>query len=450
MKTVTNIRTSETDDERKLNYSTLKVRSISENATQKLELQNKYNLIEEIEKEANKCINCGFCDSVCPTLPASGYKGHISARGRVNLANNLISEIKSKGKIELKINESYYSCLLCYACQDVCPAGINAGKISEIGRRIIVKHAKNQQNKIANLIARNIMKYKNPLGLVKQCSEWAKGISFDKNSKNLLYTGHMYQLMSYSKGIEEAILKRKKILSMSFSLVNRIPSLIKISKYFYNKEIKNEMENALKNIVKLLKINSIDFKYEHDEPYPGTLLLELGYEEEFAEYAKEVTYYFNEKGIERIIVIDPHTFEILKVHYPKYVNEFNFEVIYYLDLLDTTKFKRIEKEVTYHEPCYFVRRLNYTKHVNLLRNISKLTLPVHSGRNTLCCGGPVALFYREISENIAERRFKELEETKASYIITSCPICFSNLYKSKNVIDFANFLSLALENDKVN
>ena len=130
MKTVTNIRTSETDDEKKLNYSTLKVRSVSENITQTLELQNRYNLIEEIEKEASKCINCGFCDSVCPTLPASGYKGHISARGRVNLANNLINEIKSKGKIELRINEPFYSCLLCYACQDVCPAGINAGKIS--------------------------------------------------------------------------------------------------------------------------------------------------------------------------------------------------------------------------------------------------------------------------------------------------------------------------------
>jgi len=40
-------------------------------------------LIEELEREASK--NCGFCDSVCPTLPASKYKGHISARGRVIL-----------------------------------------------------------------------------------------------------------------------------------------------------------------------------------------------------------------------------------------------------------------------------------------------------------------------------------------------------------------------------
>jgi glycolate oxidase iron-sulfur subunit len=406
-------------------------------------------LFEEIEREASKCINCGFCDSVCPTLPASGYKGHISARGRVNLANNLIKEIKSKGKIELSIDESYYSCLLCYACQEVCPVSINAGKISELGRRLIVKHAKNQQNKIAKLITKNIIKYKDPLGLTHECSNWAKNISFSKNSKNLLYTGHMYQLMAYSKVIEESILKRKNILNILLGLVSRMPFLIKFSKYFYDEDVKYEMENALKNIVKLLKINGIDFRYEPDEPYPGTLLLELGYEEEFAEYAKEVTNYFKEKGIERIIVIDPHTFEILKIHYPKYVSDFNFEVIYYLDLLDFGKFNKIEEEVTYHEPCHFVRRLNYTKPFSLLNNIAKMTLPAHSGRNTLCCGGPVALFYKEISDEIAERRHKELEETKASYIITACPICFVNLYKSKNVIDLSNFLNLTIKNDKL-
>lgn len=404
-------------------------------------------LIEEIEREASKCINCGFCDSVCPTLPASKYKGHISARGRVNLANNLIKEIKRKDRIELRIDESYYSCLLCYACQEVCPASINAGKISELGRRLIVKYAKNQQNKIAKLIAKNIMKYKDPLGLKYECSKWAKDLSFDRNSKNLLFTGHMYQLMAHSRRIEETILKRKNILNISFSLVDRFTFLIKISKYFYNKDIKVEMEKALENIVKLLKISGIDFRYEPDEPYPGTLLLELGYEEEFAEYARSVTNYFNEKGIEKIIVIDPHTFEILKVHYPKYVNDFNFEVIYYLDLLDAKQFKKIEKEVTYHEPCHFVRRLNYTKPMSLLNNVSRLTLPLHSGRNTMCCGGPAALFNKEISDDIAERRYKELEETKASYIVTACPICFVNLYKSKNVIDLSSFLNLTLKNE---
>lgn len=399
-------------------------------------------LFDELEKEAGKCINCGFCDSVCPTLPASGYRGHISARGRVNLANALIKEIKSKGKFELKISESYYSCLTCYACFEVCPAGINAGKVSEIGRKIIVKYSKNQKNSVAELIVKNIMKYKDPLALKKECSEWTKGLSFNKDSKTLLYTGHMYQLMAYSKGLEDAILRRKILFNFSLKVLSALPFLIKFSKIFYNKEIKNEMEKALKNIAALLHKNNVDFKYEEDEPYPGTLLLDYGYEEEFAKYSQEVTKYFHSKNVEKIIVVDPHTYEILKVHYPRYSKDFNFEVVYYLDLIDVSKLDKIQKKVTYHEPCHFIRRLNYTKHVSILKDKANLILPLHSGRNTLCCGGPDAMFYKEISDNVAERRYRELEEAKADYIITSCPVCFSNLYKSKEVIDFSSFLSL--------
>lgn len=407
------------------------------------------NLFEDLEKEASKCINCGFCDSVCPTLPASGYKANISARGRVNLANSIIKEIKSRGKFELNISESYYSCLTCYACLEVCPAGINAGKVSELGRKIIVKYSKNQRNIIADVIVKNIIKYKDPLGLTKECSSWAEGVSFDKSSKNLLYTGHMYQLMAYSKGIEDFILKRKRLFNLLTKVISIFPSLIKISRFFYKKEIKEKMESSLKNIVNLLKMSEIDFKYEKDEPYPGTLLLDYGYDEEFAKYAKEVTDYFKSKGIERIIVIDPHTYEILKIHYPRYVKDFNFEVVYYFDLLDNLKFEKIEKEITYHEPCHFIRRLNYTKHRDFLKEKSILKLPLHSGRNTMCCGGPDAMLYKDISDKVAENRFKELEETKAEYIVTSCPVCFANLYKSNSVIDFSSFLILSLKNMKV-
>ena len=59
-------------------------------------------LLEKLEDEVNSCINCGFCESVCPTLPSSGFRSSIGARGRVDVGKEMIREIKGKGVIELK------------------------------------------------------------------------------------------------------------------------------------------------------------------------------------------------------------------------------------------------------------------------------------------------------------------------------------------------------------
>ena len=89
-----------------------------------------------MKEEVEKCVNCGFCESVCPTLPASGFRSTIGARGRVDLGKAFIAEMNNAGRSELKISDSFYSCLDCFACLQVCPAGVNAGKVSGIGREI--------------------------------------------------------------------------------------------------------------------------------------------------------------------------------------------------------------------------------------------------------------------------------------------------------------------------
>jgi Fe-S oxidoreductase len=395
-------------------------------------------ILEELKKEASKCINCGFCDSVCPTFSASGYKGFISARGRVNLANSLIKEIKNSSNFSLNISEAYYSCLGCYACFEVCPAGVNAGKVSELGRKLIIKYRKDQKKYLAELLVKIILKYKDPLGLSKKCAEWSQGIEIDEKSNIIFYTGHMYQLMGYSKKLEKFMLDNKLIFNLSLKFLNYFPFLNKFSSYFYDKEIEERMNNILKKIFNLLKTCNINLNYlKEKEPYPGTLLLDFGYEEEFEKYSNYVTKLFHENNVETIVTIDPHTLELFKFHYPKYAKDFNFNVVYYLDLLNVSNIKKFDKRVTYHEPCHFVRRLNYNLHLKILKEITEVIMPLHKGRNTLCCGGPDAMLYPEISENIACNRFNELERTGADYIITSCPVCFTNLYKSNKVFDLA-------------
>jgi glycolate oxidase iron-sulfur subunit len=97
------------------------------------------NSIKDLFEETEKCISCGFCEAVCPTLPSMNYRSIYGARGRVLLAREVVKNINESGKVKLKINDPFYTCLGCYACFYVCPAGVNAGKVSEMVKDIVTE-----------------------------------------------------------------------------------------------------------------------------------------------------------------------------------------------------------------------------------------------------------------------------------------------------------------------
>ena len=403
-------------------------------------------LLEKLEDEVNSCINCGFCESVCPTLPSSGFRSSIGARGRVDVGKEMIREIKGKGIIELKVDESFYSCLDCYACLQVCPAGVNAGKVSEIGKEIITSGEltiEDQKNPIADMIVELTMKYRNPLGIREVCAGWSAGLQFESESTNLLYTGNMYQMMAYN----ETLGKIEKSMGDAFSknmarYLTKHSGLSKYMKYFRNKKTEREMNSYLKNIYSLLKDSGIKFTYLHEEePYPGTFIYDLGYEKEFSEYAKYLCDLFHERKVKTIITVDPHTYDLLKNTIPSYVTDFDFKVIYYLDLLEENDFQRTSDNITYHEPCHLVLRgEGYNRPKKLLESIAKVSMPFRSGKKVFCCGGPDELLYGKLSSNISEERFRQLKETGTEKIITACPICLSNLKKDDSVEDISSYL----------
>ncbi|MEM0346887.1 MAG: (Fe-S)-binding protein, partial [Thermoplasmatales archaeon] len=201
-----------------------------------------HDLLSDIKAEAEKCVNCGFCESVCPTLPASGFRSMMGARGRVNLGKVFQKDIENKGRSELSVSDSFYSCLDCFACLQVCPAGVNAGKVSEIGREILVESGNDMEKPVAKMIVRATAKFLNPLGARERCADWADGLEFDKSSDTLLYTGNMYQLMPYSSNLSKIeVLLGDRFTNFAARVIARYPSLIKISLLITNRRVKKQM-----------------------------------------------------------------------------------------------------------------------------------------------------------------------------------------------------------------
>lgn len=84
-------------------------------------------------EEANKCVYCGFCESVCPTLPLGPHRGY-GPRGRVTLLKEWLADGSAPSAEALS---SFYSCLLCNACSVVCPAHIRVGDLMRDARALI-------------------------------------------------------------------------------------------------------------------------------------------------------------------------------------------------------------------------------------------------------------------------------------------------------------------------
>lgn len=398
---------------------------------------------EELRSEVGKCISCGFCEAVCPTLPSAGFNLWKGARGRVIMGAQLLESINA-GSPDIALSDSFYSCLDCHACLYVCPAEVNAGKVSQLSREIISQRAGKKGNPTARMIVSVTMRKFNPLGIRKKTAQWARGIEFDSNSDTLLYTGNMYQLMSYTANLN----KTRKFLGrrtsdVLASIVARFPSISFVFSLRNSRTVEQLFSRSLVSIVALLKKAGLKLKYMGTrEPYPGTFLHDLGYAKEFRVYAQKITEMLRNEGIRRIITVDPHTYDLLKFKYPEYVENFDFEVLYYLDLIEKLNFNKTDEDVVFHEPCHFVLRdHNYRKPEMILRKVSNVRLAHRSGKRSECCGGPNELLFPELSESVAERRHNDLVKTGASRIVTSCPICFSNLNRGHKITDVADYLA---------
>ena len=70
------------------------------------------SLLEELENEVGNCINCGFCETVCPTLDPSGFSLWKGARGRVIMGRTLLEDTKNGIPVPA-LSDSFYSCLDC-------------------------------------------------------------------------------------------------------------------------------------------------------------------------------------------------------------------------------------------------------------------------------------------------------------------------------------------------
>ena len=289
-----------------------------------------------------------------------------------------------------------------------------------------------------------------------KATEWTKGLNIPKGGETVIYTGFMYQLVPYINATVKYVEKYGDSPLTKFSGIGRtINKLLSLTSFMrlFSKIEEAEYNEILRSITALLRKAEVEFGYLYgDELYTGALLYDLGVDKTFEKHARLVYENLKKHGVKKIITVDPHTTNMFRSVYPKFIPEFDIETKSYLEILaeNIDKLQPVYEKwinVVIHDPCVYARYEGIIEEPRILLKKAgyKIIEPVNHGKYTFCCGGPIESVYPMKSLKIGQKRLNELKEFGIN-IVTLCPICLANLRRASNglrIDDIAIYLKEA-------
>jgi Fe-S oxidoreductase len=283
---------------------------------------------------------------------------------------------------------------------------------------------------------------------------WSKGLYIPRGGETILYTGLMYQLIPSIDAMASLMaLFEDSTITKLFGLgriANRFINLSYFMSLTASKAMKQENDRILRNIAQMLRMAGITYGYLYEqELYSGALVYDEGVDESFSKHARRVFSVFRENGVRRVITVDPHTTNILREVYPKFIKEFDIEVVNYLEVIADKNIPVAQEQnqtAVIHDSCVYARYESIIEQPRDLLRKAGVTIhePELTERSTYCCGGPIESLFPSKAHEIAINRVNQLKQA-GEHIITMCPICMVNLRKAAgengHITDIANTLA---------
>ncbi len=336
--------------------------------------------MKQVLQQAKSCTDCGACTEFCPTYRVTG-EVLLSPIGRLKAA----IEVFEGEDISEQSVESLNSCLVCRECETVCPEGIKVTEVVLKSRSKLVERGLGPlpgQNRIIEGI---LAKGNSVNGEPEKRLEWLPEEFPRKESDTLVYMGC---LGSYV------------------------------------------VKDAATSAYLVLKKLGFDFTLLEDEGCCGTYIYESGRVDLAGELFSKNVERFNSLGIRRVVCLCPACLECFKYFYPEVLGEIGFsvhhivEIIYDLLKENHAALKKVQRAITYQDPCRLGRGEGVIEEPREVLNWCGADLKEmqQNGERAQCCGagGGVMTVYRDLSTKVASNLLS-MEETES--IVSSCPFC---------------------------
>ncbi len=382
--------------------------------------------------DAYACIMCYRCQEVCPAYNTGKVLSpaalEINKRYFLNSEGSRLSkgEPSQQPLLEFAITpEAVWACTACGACIDICPVGNEPMRdILDIRRALVLMD--NDFPDQLQTAFRGMERTLNPWNIPPtERLKWAEGLDVPT------IEGNPKPDLLWWVGCAPATDARAQKTARAFA------EILKTAGVSY--AVLGEMEQC-----------------------SGDSARRAGNEFLFNEMAAANVEMLNEVAPKTIVTTCPHCLHTLKNEYPAFGG--NYQVIHHTQLINELitsgkiKLKAGDHGLTtFHDPCYLGRHNQIVDEPRqAIGNAGAILveMPRH-GAKSFCCGAGGAQMWKEEEhgkERVSMHRFKEAQATGAKTIALGCPFCmimFNDASKEAGsdtqVLDIAEIVAQALE-----
>ena len=353
-------------------------------------LETVKDLKSKMVLDALTCVECGRCQVNCP---AWGAGKALNPKTIILQSQDALVE----GKRELPLGELYseevlWQCTTCGACENQCPVGIEHLPILIGARRGLVS------NGAAPAYLGEVYNH-----LERRGNIW--GLGYDQRQKFVTSE----QLETFDPKIHDVLVW----LGCAGAF-------------------EADFQKSLRSLFGILRAKSVRFGVLAKERCTGDPAKRTGNEYMFQELAKGNIEDLKAAGPKTILTSCPHCVKTIGDDYRRfgYEVEVVHSAVYVEELTRAGGAGGAEREtVTFHDPCYLGRYLGKDAEPRALLNRfgADIKEPERNRQNPYCCGAGGGLLFADKEEapgsRISDVRFKQLQDTGATTVVTACPFC---------------------------
>jgi heterodisulfide reductase subunit D len=375
--------------------------------------------LRELEPEMLRCNRCGYCQAACPIYDVL-RREPMTARGRIQLLRAV-----AEGKLPLSemISRCILSCTDCQSCQVGCPGGVRTTEIFEAARHLLA-----ESDRLPPTLTELEERVRSSHNISGEPAEsrllWAENLEDrpedligKQSAEVVLFTGCVSALYPMAYGI-------------------------------------------LQDLVAVLQAAKVDFTTLGGEEWCcGYPLISAGLPvSELVAHNLEAV---KELRAKTLITTCPSCYHTWEHHYQPDFVQVKHSTEYLAELLEAGRvpLQRLEKRVTYHDPCDLGRKSQvYDAPRSIIRaipGIEFVEMEDH-GENAMCCGGGGNLesIDPDLSRAVARLRLEQAQAVGAEAIISACQQCERTLSMAARrekirirVMDVVQLLRMALSEE---
>lgn len=392
-----------------------------------------YSTLDSITEELRKCMKCGNCQAVCPIYKETRKEVGV-ARGKISLVESILS-----GEMNMTegLADRFSLCTTCMACNANCPCGVRFDKIILAARAEAVREKGLHPVK---KIAFNALKMQRVFDLGMKTGSVFQGMAL----KRLPHKSDRMARMRFDIGLgTDKVFPTlaKKTLRSELPEVIRIKNPKMRVAFFTGCMINYFYTDMGKAVVDVLTENEIEVVIPSGQGCCGIPASVNGDIVSARALAKRNLREFERKGADALVVACSsggtawkHVFGELLENDPefkaladKWAGK-SYDIAEFL--VHKVPFKkeglgRVERKVTYHDPCHLNRGQGINKEPReILKSIPGVEL-IEMKEPGRCCGmaGSFSLVHADLSGQISDRKTADIAQTHTDTVATGCPAC---------------------------